>query len=93
MSLKQKIQSIKKKLTRNAKKLRNKLADAELGADEVVKKEVYPPKKTASAKAKTTSTKTTKACASKKPSERTLPTNNNYTLIDRDNDSCDCGKS
>ncbi|MDE5592842.1 MAG: hypothetical protein K2I75_02810 [Clostridiales bacterium] len=72
-----------------------KTGDSELGADEVVKKEVFP--KTAKAKAKTTTAKKPtvdkKGCTRKPPSKRTRPTNNDYQMIDPDNDTADAGKS
>ncbi|MDE7406369.1 MAG: hypothetical protein K2M89_05810 [Clostridiales bacterium] len=87
MDIKQKIKSAWKRLT-------GKTDDSELGADEVVKKEVFP--KTAKAKAKTTAQKPTtdkNGCTRKPPSKRTRPTNNDYQMIDPDNDTADAGKS
>ena len=71
-----------------------KTNDSELGAEEVVKKEVFP--KSAKAKAKPTAKKPTvdkNGCTRKPPSKRTRPTNNDYQMIDPDNDTADAGKS
>ena len=88
MDIKQRIKSAWKRLT-------GKTDDSELGADEVVKKEVFP--KTAKAQAKTTackkSTTDKNGCTRKPPSKRTRPTNNDYQMIDPDNDTADAGKS
>ncbi|MDE5562548.1 MAG: hypothetical protein K2J01_03255 [Clostridiales bacterium] len=85
---------IKSKIKSAWKRLTGKSNDSELGADEVVKKEVFP--KSAKAKAKTTVKKSTtdkKGCTRKPPSKRTRPTNNDYQMIDPDNDTADAGKS
>lgn len=57
--------------------------DAELGADEVVKKEVFPKKR----KPRATAAK------NKPASKRTRPTNPDYTMIDPSDDTFDAGKS
>ncbi|MDE6618012.1 MAG: hypothetical protein K2K13_03180 [Clostridiales bacterium] len=85
---------IKSKIKSAWKRLTGKSSDSELGADEVVKKEVFP--KTAKAKAKTVAKKSAtdkKGCTRKPPSKRTRPTNNDYQMIDPDNDTADAGKS
>lgn len=98
MDIKQKIKSAWQRITGKtaAHKPSHRSAkstDSELGAEEVVKKEVFP--KTAKAKApaakKTTVDKN--GCTRKKPSERTRPTNSNYRMIDPSGDTCDTGKS
>ena len=86
MNIKQKFKSVKDKLfggkhKSTHAKSRRKRTDSELGADEVVKKEVYPSKK-----------KTDK-CTQKPLSKRTRPTNPNYRMIDPDDNSVDSGKS
>ena len=93
MSIKQKISSLKTKLKSKTAKLREKLSDAELGAEEVTEKEIFPPQKKCCAKRAAKTTAACKASANKKPSKRTRPTNNDYTMIDKDNESCDCNKS
>ncbi|MDE7107448.1 MAG: hypothetical protein K2O39_03915 [Clostridiales bacterium] len=91
MDIKQKIKSAWNRLTGKTAKTN----DSELGADEVVKKEVFP--KTAKAKAKTPTAKKPavdkNGCTRKPPSKRTRPTNNDYQMIDPDNDTADAGKS
>ena len=91
MNIKQKIKSAWNRIT--GKRL-NKSADSELGADEVVRKEVFP-KTAAKAKAqKTTKTTSSKsACTHKPASKRTRPTNGNYQMIDPTDDTFDAGKS
>lgn len=88
MDIKQRIKSAWKRLT-------GKTNDSELGADEVVKKEVFP--KTAKATAKKPTAKKPafdkNGCTRKPPSKRTRPTNNDYQMIDPDNDTADAGKS
>lgn len=91
MNIKQKIKSAWQRMTGK----RPKTNDSELGAEEVVKKEVFPKP---AAKAKTNAPTAKKAptktgCTRKKPSERTRPTNNNYRMIDPSGDTCDTGKS
>lgn len=77
MDIKGKIKSAWKRLTGS----KAKSADSELGADEVVKKEVFPRP-------------TAKKSNCKKPaSKRTRPTNSNYRMIDPDDDTTDAGKS
>ncbi|MCH5166103.1 MAG: hypothetical protein J1G01_06850 [Clostridiales bacterium] len=97
MSIKQRIKSVWNKFTgkhddgvkAHARKKTNRntpSSDSELAAEEVIEKEVYPPKKS-------------KACATKnygtkKPaSKRTRPTNYNYEMIDDSDNTCDSGKS
>lgn len=85
MNIKQKFKSVKQKLFGNKHKAhatkRRKATDSELGADEVVKKEVYPSKKKKD------------ACVKKPLSKRTRPTNPDYRMIDPDDNSVDSGKS
>ena len=81
MNIGQKIKDAWKKLTSRRDGKNNK--DAELGADEVLHEEVFPKK-----------AKKPAAVKSKKPaSKRTRPTNNNYTMINPDDDGPDTGKS
>lgn len=91
MNIKQKIKSVWNHMMGKP----TKMADSELGADEVVKKEVFP--KTAKATAKSPTAKKAavdkNGCTRKPASKRTRPTNNNYQMIDPDNDTCDTGKS
>lgn len=91
MNIKQKIKSAWNRMLGNP----SKSADSELGADEVVKKEVFP--KTAKAQAKSPVAKKTTAdkngCTRKPASKRTRPTNSNYQMIDPSGDTCDTGKS
>lgn len=85
---------IKSKIKSAWKRLTGKTNGSELGADEVVKKEVFP--KSAKATAKTTAKKCAvdkNGCTRKAPSKRTRPTNNDYQMIDPDNDTADAGKS
>lgn len=85
--------------TGNVKSRKCGCDNAELAADEVIKKEVYPNKpikKTAakSAKQAISANAETKTSSSKKaPSKRTRPTNCNYRMINRNDDTCDSGKS
>ncbi|MDE6029133.1 MAG: hypothetical protein K2F90_02285 [Clostridiales bacterium] len=83
---------IKQRIKSAWKHLMGKANDSELGADEVVKKEVFP--KPAKAKAKTTAKKsTTKTDGASKPlSKRTRPTNPDYRMINPDG-GVDAGKS
>ena len=77
MSIKGKIKSAWKRLTGS----KAKQADNELGADEVVKKEVFPKS-------------TAKKSNCKKPaSKRTRPTNNDYQMVDPSGDTFDAGQS
>lgn len=87
MDIKSKIKSAWQRI----KGKRSKHADSELGADEVIKKEVFP--KTAKAKSTQKTSARKNGCTKKKPSERTRPTNNDYQMIDPDNDTFDAGKS
>lgn len=56
--------------------------DSELGADEVVRKEVFPKPKA-----------DRRGCTRKPASKRTRPTNDNYEMIDPGNDTADSSKS
>ena len=94
MSIKDKIKSVLSRATgkkaEKAKK-RSALKDSELGAEEVTREEVFPK----NTRAKKSNGATRKTCnAAKRPaSKRTRPTNDNYKMINPDDDSCDCGKS
>ena len=82
MNIRAKIKSAWNKVTGKSARSKN-MTDSELGADEVVQEEVFPKK-----------VQTRKKCTNKKPpSKRTRPTNNDYQMIDPENDTCDCGKS
>ncbi len=99
MSIKQKIKSAWNKMSSKFGKDSDKCdcgcgkdrcdcgrSDSELAAEEVIEEEVFPAPVKRKCGAKRT------AC--KKPaSKRTRPTNNNYQMIDPDNDTCDTGKS
>lgn len=94
MNIKEKIKSAWQRVTdkiapKRAAKKSHKTTDSELGADEVVKKEVFP--KTAAKTKKAPVDK--KGCTRKAPSQRTRPTNNNYEMIDPSGDTFDTGKS
>lgn len=97
MSIRQRIKSAWKALTNKGGcgcdngcdngcggKCADRSSDAELAADEVIEKEVYPPEKAKkpSAKAKKQSLK-----------KRTRPTNANYTMIDPSDDTFDASES
>ena len=84
MDIKGKIKSAWKRLTGGRAK---KNADSELGADEVIKKEVFP--KTTAKAAKYGKN----GCTKKPASKRTRPTNSNYQMIDPDGDTFDAGQS
>ena len=88
MNIKNKIKSTWARITGK----RAKQSDSELGAEEVVKKEVFPKSaKTKTAEKKVTTNKN--GCTKKRPSERTRPKNSDYQMIDPDCDTCDTGKS
>lgn len=90
MNIKQKIKNAWQRITG---KNPSKSADSELGADEVVRKEVFP-KTTAKAQTKkSTAVLSKKSCTHKPASKRTRPTNNNYQMIDPSDDTFDAGKS
>lgn len=108
MSIKQKIKSVWDKVARkhddcgdgcgcgcNGKKRKRGCDDAELGAEQVIEKEIYPDKPVK--KACGNGARNTKACKSsgtrKPPSKRTRPTTDNYEMIDKDDNTCDSGKS
>ncbi|MCH5156173.1 MAG: hypothetical protein J1F69_06145 [Clostridiales bacterium] len=77
MDIKAKIRSAWNHLTGK----KSKSSNSELGADEVIKKEVFP-------------NSANKKSGSKKPaSKRTRPTNSNYRMIDPSDDTSDAGKS
>ena len=94
MSIKEKIRSAFKKAAdktadtakRVSRKSKN---DSELAADEVIHEEVFPKKRAC----KKSSAFAHKTCAKKPASKRTRPTNNNYEMIDPDDNTCDTGKS
>lgn len=90
MDIKQKIKSAWQRMTGK----REKTSDSELGADQVVKKEVFP-KSTKTRQPRDCKKYTTdkNGCTRKKPSERTRPTNDNYKMIDPSGDTIDSGKS
>ncbi len=68
--------------------------DAELGADEVLREEVFPAKSKACGKnCRCGSDKAQSASSKKNTQNRTRPTNANYRMIDPSNDTCDTGKS
>lgn len=95
MNIKQKIKSAWQRIT--GKNL-NKSTDSELGADEVVKKEVFPKSKAktdtkASAKKCCSHSSAKSSCTHKPASKRTRPTNDNYQMIDPSDDTFDAGKS
>ena len=82
MDIKGKIKSAWNRLTGKSAKLN----DSELGADEVIKKEVFP-KTTAKAKG------VKNGCTRKPASKRTRPTNNDYQMVDPSGDTFDAGQS
>ena len=93
MSIKEKISSAFKKAADKtadtAKRLsRKSKTDSELAADEVIHEEVFPKKRACKKGASAH-----KACAKKPASKRTRPTNNNYEMIDPDDNTCDSSKS
>lgn len=101
MSIKDKIKSIIGKHKTALTRRRNKV-DSELGAEEVLKEEVFPKKspskpaaKAASGKSCNCAVKTTaKNNSAKKPaSKRTRPTNVKYEMIDPSGDTFDANKS
>ena len=63
--------------------------NAELAAEEVIEKEIYPNKPIKKASVKPTG----KSCTRKPASKRTRPTNVDYCMIDKDDNTCDSGKS
>lgn len=86
--------SIKDKI-KNVFGRKNKRRDSELGAEEVVHEEVFP-KKTAEKRncgCGCVKSDKTRSTAKKPASKRTRPTNNDYQMIDPDNDTCDTSKS
>lgn len=85
MKITDKIKSTLNKLTSRRRASADN--DSELAADEVIEKEVYPPKRCNAKKKSGSSTR------SKKPSERTRPTNSHYQMIDTTDESCDTSKS
>lgn len=91
MNIKQKIKSAWNRIT--GKNL-NKSTDSELGADEVVKKEIFPKTAVTTKSKKNNSAVSKKSpCTHKPASKRTRPTNNNYQMIDPSDDTFDAGKS
>ncbi|MCM1367859.1 MAG: hypothetical protein NC184_03500 [Roseburia sp.] len=95
MKLKDKIRSVWSNMRKKGK---NKSADAELAADEVLREEVFPKKtrrKSENCDCNGSDCDCDKSAASsKKPlSKRSRPTNDNYRMIDRDDGTCDSGKS
>lgn len=89
MSIKDKIKSAWNNVTKHKVEIsvkRKNKADSELSADEVAHEEIFPKK--------TVCNKKQPSDSAKKPaSKRTRPTNNNYEMIDPDNNTCDTGKS
>lgn len=103
MKIKEKIKAVLGK-RRDAAQKRRARTDSELGAEEVIEKEVFPDKpakkraapatKRACAKRCTPSDCTCKRNAAQKPaSKRTRPTNPGYEMIDPSDDTCDANKS
>lgn len=99
MSIKERIKAVIGKRRESAK--RKAQTDSELGAEEVVEKEVFPDKPVkrcgkAPSDAKRACAKHTAPsdCACKKPaSKRTRPTNTEYKMIDPSDGTCDTSKS
>lgn len=100
MSIKERIKAVIGKRRESAK--RKAQTDSELGAEEVVEKEVFPDKPVKRCGKAPSDAK--RACAkhaapsdcvcSKKPaSKRTRPTNTEYKMIDPSDDTCDTSKS
>lgn len=88
---------LKEKVKSAWAKIANKHKDSELAAEEVIHEEVFPSephgsKKRACANKKCGCKQSAKQC-SKPQSKRSRPTNGNYRMIDRDDNTCDHGKS
>lgn len=102
MSIKERIKAVIGKRRETAAK-RKARTDSELGAEEVVQKEVFPDKpakkcganttKRACAKRNAPSACAGKSAAQKPASKRTRPTNPDYKMIDTSDDTCDANKS
>ena len=107
MNIRKKFKDMWKKLSggkKNNAKARKAMTDSELSVEEVVHEEIFPEgKRTVRRKLDTHScaqngTNCRKGTKSgtvdkKPPSKRTRPTNNNYRMIDPDDDTVDTGKS
>lgn len=100
MSIKQKIKSVWNKVkSKTDGKKQNSGSDcdgdsckinSELAADEVIQEEIFPAERRV---AKKSCASKRCGCAHKPASKRTRPTNDNYQMIDPDNDTCDSSKS